>query len=162
MVLKKADMMDFRPQFISSYVSTDAKILELAGESSRGLVGTMIFDTHRGNRYAELLYATHDRVDPDRRVSTSYQLGYAIAEVLVEGLRRAGRDLTREGLMEAMETFDHWSDYTGSPLTYGPDYRGGRSSAIYMVKANLETGTLDKLTDWIPFEMPVKLADNGE
>ena len=161
-VLKEADRAEFHPQFVAATTTSDVKVIELAGKAAEGLVGTMTFDFHSDNAYSALLVDLHDRLDPDHRISVFYRFGYSIGEVLVEGLRRTGRDLTREGLVEAMETFDRWTGWTGPPLSYGPNNRGGRNSAAYMVKANMETGDFDKMTDWIPIEIPVKLADNGE
>ncbi len=56
----------------------------------------------------------------------------AAAEVLVEGMRRAGRDLTRERLIDTLE---HLYDYdTGllPPITYGPARRVGALGAYIL------------------------------
>ncbi|MBK8324585.1 MAG: ABC transporter substrate-binding protein [Betaproteobacteria bacterium] len=50
--------------------------------------------------------------------------GYIAAKVAVEGLRRAGRNLTRESYMKAMESLDAY-DVGGFKVTYGPDNRSG-------------------------------------
>jgi ABC-type branched-subunit amino acid transport system substrate-binding protein len=50
--------------------------------------------------------------------------GYLAAKVMVEGLKRAGRNLTRESFVRAMETIDHF-DLGGFKVTYGPDNRSG-------------------------------------
>lgn len=50
--------------------------------------------------------------------------GFIAAKVMVEGLRRAGRSLTREGFIKAMETLqDH--DLGGFRVSYGPGKRSG-------------------------------------
>lgn len=50
--------------------------------------------------------------------------GYIAARVMVEGLRRAGRSLTRDGFIQAMETLqDH--DVGGFRVSYGPGKRSG-------------------------------------
>lgn len=50
--------------------------------------------------------------------------GYLTAKVMVEALRRAGRDLTREKLVTALETMNN-VDLGGYRVTYGPDNRNG-------------------------------------
>lgn len=50
--------------------------------------------------------------------------GYITAKVMVEALRRAGRDLTREKLVTALETMNNL-DLGGYRVTYGPDSRNG-------------------------------------
>ncbi|MFP5286925.1 MAG: ABC transporter substrate-binding protein, partial [Thermoanaerobaculia bacterium] len=49
----------------------------------------------------------------------------AAAEVLHEGLRRAGRDLTRERLIEALEGLRAFPTGLSQPVTYGPGHRLG-------------------------------------
>ncbi len=50
--------------------------------------------------------------------------GYIAAKVMVEGLRRAGRNLTRESFIRAMETLDPY-DVGGFKVSYGPDSHNG-------------------------------------
>jgi ABC-type branched-subunit amino acid transport system substrate-binding protein len=50
--------------------------------------------------------------------------GFIAAKVLVEGLRRAGRDLTREKLVAALETMNDF-DVGGFTVTYTPGDHGG-------------------------------------
>lgn len=57
-------------------------------------------------------------------VSYAAMEGFVNAKVLVEGLRRAGRNLTREGFIRAMESMQH-TDFGGLMVTYGPDDHSG-------------------------------------
>ena len=50
--------------------------------------------------------------------------GYIAAKVMVEGLRRAGRNLTRDSFMKAMETIQDY-DVGGFRVTFGPGQRSG-------------------------------------
>jgi hypothetical protein len=50
--------------------------------------------------------------------------GFISAKVLVEGLRRAGRNLTREGLIRGLESMKK-VDLGGVMVTYGPDDHSG-------------------------------------
>jgi ABC-type branched-subunit amino acid transport system substrate-binding protein len=50
--------------------------------------------------------------------------GYINAKVFVEGLRRAGRNLTREGFVRALESMQR-VDFGGLMVTYGPDDHSG-------------------------------------
>ena len=49
--------------------------------------------------------------------------GYIAAKVMVEGLRRAGRKLDREGFIKAMESMDY--DAGGFRVSYGPESHSG-------------------------------------
>ena len=57
-------------------------------------------------------------------VSYAAMEGYVSAKVMVEGLRRAGRNLTREGFVHAMESMHH-TDFGGLMVNYGPDDHSG-------------------------------------
>lgn len=57
-------------------------------------------------------------------ISYAAMEGYVNAQVLVEGLRRAGPKLTREGFVEALESM-HRVDLGGILITYGPDDHTG-------------------------------------
>jgi ABC-type branched-subunit amino acid transport system substrate-binding protein len=50
--------------------------------------------------------------------------GFVAAKVMVEGLRRAGRNLTRENFVRAMESI-HDYDLGGFKVSYGPGNRSG-------------------------------------
>lgn len=50
--------------------------------------------------------------------------GYMMARVMVEALRKAGKDLTREKLVNALESLSN-QDFGGYRVTYGPDSRSG-------------------------------------
>ena len=50
--------------------------------------------------------------------------GFIAAKVMVEGLRRAGKNLTRENFIRAMESIQEY-DLGGFKVTYGPGQRSG-------------------------------------
>ncbi|RJG07769.1 ABC transporter permease [Noviherbaspirillum cavernae] len=59
--------------------------------------------------------------------------GFVNAKVLVEGLRRAGRNLTREGFIRAMESMQR-VDFGGLMVTYGPgDHSGSEFVELTMI-----------------------------
>lgn len=57
-------------------------------------------------------------------VSYAAMEGFVAAKVLVEGLQRAGRHLTREGFMRALESIRS-EDFGGLMISYGPDDHTG-------------------------------------
>jgi len=76
--------------------------------------------------------------------------GYVNAKVLVEGLKRAGPDLTRERFIEAIESIRDYSLGLADTLGYAPgDHQG--LERVYFTK--LENGRFMLVTDWSkPFE----------
>jgi hypothetical protein len=67
-------------------------------------------------RYRERLKRSY----PNEPASFASLEGYLDALVLVEGLRRAGRSLTTEGLIEALESMRDLDVGLGTPIHYGP------------------------------------------
>lgn len=60
----------------------------------------------------------------------------AAAEVLLEGLERTGRNLTRDRLIESLESLRGFETGYGPPVTFGPARRLGARGA-YILKADL-------------------------
>jgi ABC-type branched-subunit amino acid transport system substrate-binding protein len=88
----------------------------------------------------------HQKYEPKERWSTFYIAGITFAEPFVEGLRRAGKNLTPETLVKAMESMKDWQGI-GPPITFTPtDHQGGKH--IFFMEV-LPDGNAKKLTDWM-------------
>lgn len=72
--------------------------------------------------YQRLLAASDPKAEPN----FSSLEGFISAKVMVEGLRRAGKNPTRETLIKGLESLDSY-DVGGFKISYGPnDHRGSR------------------------------------
>lgn len=97
-------------------------------------------------------------VDEYRRLAERYGLPekhltaqiatLASARVLVEGLKRAGRDLSRGRLIEVLEGLSSFDTGLTPPVTYSPNRRVGIRGA-YMLGVDLEHQTLVLASGWI-------------
>ena len=56
--------------------------------------------------------------------------GYRAADLTVEALHRAGRDLTTEGFVQAMESITDYEDIFGYKVSFGPDKHGGVTESV--------------------------------
>jgi ABC-type branched-subunit amino acid transport system substrate-binding protein len=73
--------------------------------------------------------------------------GAADIMVLVEGLKRAGRDLTRESFVKAMETIkDYDEDGLSPPVTFGPDRHHGLNAVRLMRAVKASDGSIKQIT----------------
>ena len=62
-------------------------------------------------------------------------VGYRGADLAVRGLEIAGRDLTRESMIEALESLTEYTDLFGNKLTFGPDdHKGVDTSALSQIQ----------------------------
>ncbi|MBL0141935.1 MAG: ABC transporter substrate-binding protein [Betaproteobacteria bacterium] len=123
-----------RPQFLAlSIVATDA-LYKAIGDKARGIIVTQVvpfpFDRSVAisREYGELM-----RAKGVTEVSHSGMEGLILAKGLVDGLRAAGKDLTRERLIRAFESMrDH--DLGGYKLSFSPtDHNGSKFIEITMI-----------------------------
>ncbi len=71
--------------------------------------------------------------------------GFLNAVVLVEGLKRAGTDLTRDGLIDSIEGIHQFSLQIANPLNYSPtDHQGLR----YVYFTRIRDGKPALITNW--------------
>jgi branched-chain amino acid transport system substrate-binding protein len=151
-IMKEARQAGWKPQFIGWVPNADDKTVELAGEAAEGFLALSMVDLESDGESMQLCRSLLARHTPDMHPSTYHTLAFGIAQTLVEGLRRAGRDLTREKLVEALETLDHWDDSVLPPLTYGPNLRGGSFASAFMKRADVQNKRMVRSSDWLHFE----------
>lgn len=58
------------------------------------------------------------------------QMGYTSAQIAIEALRRAGRDLTVDSLVKAMESIQDFQDLFGGSYSFSPTNHHGSTSAF--------------------------------
>ena len=56
--------------------------------------------------------------------------GYRAADLTVVALQRAGRDLTTQGLVQAMESISDYTDIFGYRVSFGPDKHSGVTESV--------------------------------
>lgn len=76
---------------------------------------------------------------------------YTAGKILVEGLRLAGRRLTRERLVDALEGLYEYDAGLTPRVTYGPNRRIGLQGAT-IVAIDSRRQTLVRVSDWIALE----------
>ena len=73
---------------------------------------------------------------------------YSSAKILIEGLKRVGKDLSRERLVQALEGFYNYPTGLTPPITYGPNRRIGASGA-YIVMVDLKEKKFVPVSGWV-------------
>jgi len=71
--------------------------------------------------------------------------GFVNAKVLVEGLRRAGRNLTRKGFLDAIESMHAFSVGIASPVSFDAGRHQGMER-VYCIR--FDHGQFHMVTDW--------------
>ena len=109
-ILKQAHAKGWKPLFLAvSFVGTDELISE-AGPDAEGVVITQVVPPYYMTEFKSVaLYRRAlGKYFPSEQPNFVSLEGFVDAMVMVEGLKRAGKDLTREGLIRAIESIhDH-------------------------------------------------------
>jgi branched-chain amino acid transport system substrate-binding protein len=135
---------------VSSGPLTDERYLALAGDAAEGVEGLSLWpdpvsaDLRGVKAYREAMQKYFPRNEPNR-----YSLsGYFAAMLFTEGAKRAGRVLTRDGLVTALESVKGWESGILPPITIGADHETQRQGFWVTV----EKGRFKQLTDWLKTE----------
>jgi ABC-type branched-subunit amino acid transport system substrate-binding protein len=73
---------------------------------------------------------------------------YSAAKILIEALKRAGKDLSREKLIQSLEGFYNYQTGLTPPITYGPNRRIGAMGA-YIVMVDLKEKKFVPVSGWV-------------
>jgi len=148
-VIKKAHATGWRPQFLTvSFVGTEEFIKE-AGPDAEGTIITQVVPPYDRLDYPTVaLYRQQlTKYYPEQKPSFASLEGFVDAMVLVEGLKRAGKDLNREKLISAIESIHEMNIGMGSKLVldYSPtDHKGFDNVYPTIVRG----GQPVLITDW--------------
>lgn len=142
-----AAKMGFQPQWMTTSTLSDTPLMH---DITKGLWEGVIYDGFVGlpdsdNPLMVKYREAWKRYAPQERWGTFFVAGFGFAEVLVEGLKRAGRDLTRGKFIEAMEGIEDFKGIMGR-ISYGPGRRQGNRSVFL---ARCKDGKGVKISDWI-------------
>lgn len=148
-IVKQAHMDGWRPQFLTvSFVGTEEFIKE-AGSDADGTIITQVMPPYDRVEYptVALYRKCLSKYSPGEAPTFVSLEGFVDAMVLVEGLKRAGKDLTREKFIAGIESIHDMNAGLGPKLVlnYGASHHKGFDS-VYptMVKS----GEAVLLTDW--------------
>ncbi|AEH51321.1 ABC transporter substrate-binding protein [Pseudothermotoga thermarum] len=143
-----------KSDIVSTYANADPSFITLGGKYVEGVyltgwVPLATPDRPEFFRDYQRAVAIYQETFPDAVMSSYAVAGFIAAEVFVEGLLRAGPDLTREKLVEALETFKNWNGILAKDITWGPGQRRGKTTMYFM---RIENGMFVAKTDLIGLE----------
>ncbi len=148
LLLGECAKIGFKPQWgTSSTLSDGPLMLQITKGLWAGMIHSNFGEVPDSDHPLMVKYrAWHQKYEPKERWGTFYYAGILFAEPFVEGLKRAGRNLTPETFIKAMETLKDWQGI-GPPITFTPtDRQGGKHVFFGQVQPD---GKIKKLTDWI-------------
>jgi branched-chain amino acid transport system substrate-binding protein len=146
-MLGTAKAVGFQPQWMASSTLSDS---ELMFSITKGLWKDVLYANFLNweSPLVKKYLAATDKFAPQEKYRGVFFLaGVMFAEPLVEGLKRAGKDLTVDSFVKAMESISHWNDWLGNDLTFtSTDHQGMKS--VYLAKCG-DKGAGIKVSDWL-------------
>lgn len=130
-----------KSKIITIYPNADPSFITLAGSYAEGVIFTgwvplATPDRPEFVRDYQRAFSIFQESYPKQNMSSYAVAGFIAAEVFTEGLIRAGKNLTREGLVKALESFKNWNGILAKDITWGPNLRRGKSSMYFMTVKN--------------------------
>jgi acyl-CoA hydrolase/ABC-type branched-subunit amino acid transport system substrate-binding protein len=131
-LLRAAYQAGFKPQWLGSNVVSGPGLFSIASDKAADGVRTGCFPPgpsfHRGERlYRKNMAGKYSREE----LGTYNAVAYAVAQLTVEGLTQAGRTLTRDSFIAALEGLKNWTGGIHPPISYSAeDHRGLKTIAI--------------------------------
>lgn len=148
-IVKQAHSDNWRPQFLTvSFVGTEEFIKE-AGQDAEGTIITQVMPPYDRTDYptVALYRSCLAKYSPGEAPTFVSLEGFVDAMVLVEGLKRAGKELTREKFISAIESIHEMNAGLGPKLILNysaSDHKGFDNVYPTVVK----NGQPALLTDW--------------
>jgi branched-chain amino acid transport system substrate-binding protein len=135
---------------VSTGPLTDERYLGLAADAAEGVEGlSYLPDPVTSDLLAVQVYrAQMQKYFPGSEPNRYSLAGYYAAMLFTEAAMRAGRDLTRESLITALESFKGFDSGLVPPLTIGPDHETQKQG--FWVR--IEKGRFKPVTDWLKSE----------
>ncbi|HEX9725898.1 MAG TPA: ABC transporter substrate-binding protein [Vicinamibacteria bacterium] len=145
------EKLEYTPKLLATQVLADPVMFELVGEAWEGaVVATGVPDPDSDEPGVQRAREIMNRYAPDAPFGSYALMGLSWAEVLVEGLRQAGPELTRVRLIYALENLEPSADnFLGRPIQFSPESHHG-FSAVRLMRA--EGGKYVYISEWIDEE----------
>ncbi|MDY7033261.1 MAG: ABC transporter substrate-binding protein [Thermodesulfobacteriota bacterium] len=149
-LLKSAKTFNYDPIFFGTFHFFGDEVVEIARERAKSMYGVAAFgswfDDNSGiveMKRISLKY--HPNMEPPNRY---YIKGWITSKITYEGIKRSGKDLTPDRLVDALESIKDldMKGLTG-PINYSPKNHKGNSYAR-LYKADIDKGYFVPVTEW--------------
>jgi ABC-type branched-subunit amino acid transport system substrate-binding protein len=146
---RRADMGS-NVQLVAFSVGTDLLMKEAEGKADGALITQVMPLTQSKLATVQLYKKLVEKYEHNEPTMSGFE-GFVIGMVIVEGLRRAGKNLTRDGFIKAMESIHNFDVGLGPKfkITYRHDDHEGFSAGVYWT--GLKGGKLENVNSWKSF-----------
>ena len=148
-LMTEADKANWFPQLLLQSSGLDRSVFD----APAGFEGKLLFTLPTSPSDQKLDALTEYRLLTEKyKLQPKHQAAqmsaYAGAKLLIEGLKRVGRDLSRERLIQVLEGFYEYQTGLTPPITWGPNRRIGAMGA-YVVRVDIKGKQYVPASGWI-------------
>lgn len=150
--LKEAHKQGWKgTKLISSGPLTDEKFVILSGGVGEGVWGLSLWPDPVNSKMAGIVEYRDmlKKYAPDNKPNRYSLFGYFYAKLFVEGLKRAGKNLTRDSYVAALEGMKNWDNGIIPPVSFSGDNHLAQSAG-FMVE--VQGNVFRPISDWISLE----------
>ncbi|THB67969.1 MAG: hypothetical protein D6E12_07495 [Desulfovibrio sp.] len=143
---QRDDLLFYNVSFVGA-----EELARLLGEDGNGVIVSQVVPPPELPETRDLLYDIDQYLDllhthyPEAQPNSVSLEGYYNAVVLVEGLKRAGPDLTREGLLRAIQSIRDFPIGPDNSVSFSPTNHQGMDTVYF---TRIWNGRLVLITDW--------------
>lgn len=150
-ILGSSAVVGYKPNWFASIVLSDMSLMH---NITKGAWEGVYFNypgevmpNDESNAAMMKYKAAFEKYYPEDRWGSFPAAGFMWVETIVEGLDKAGKDLTRESFIQSMNEITNFTGGSGVPITYTKDNHLGTRSLAIMKCTSAEDA--EKVTDFI-------------
>jgi branched-chain amino acid transport system substrate-binding protein len=138
LIIATAKKLGWNVDFLGQVATYDTAIADAPGNVAEGFysMAPSLYAYPDDPRPAVKTFTQKYKVRYGVEVNYLGEMGYTSAQIAIEALQRAGRDLTVDSLVKAMESIQDFHDLFGGTYTFGPNNHHGSTSAFLAVVHN--------------------------
>jgi len=141
----------FNPVFYNvSFVGAD-ELARRLGQNGEGVIVSQVVPSPELPEMQEQLWGVREYIEilkkyyPEDSPNFVGLEGYINARVLVEGLKRAGKNLDRKGFVDAIESIKNYDLGIANVLSFSPEDHQGLEKVYF---TRIQNGTFIMISDW--------------
>jgi branched-chain amino acid transport system substrate-binding protein len=138
LILQTAHKMGYNPIFMGTFASYSTAVAEAPGGPAEGFYSMSPAPYRYPDDTRPSVHAFATKFKSTYGIDVNYlgEAGYTAAQFTIAALQKAGRDLTTDSFIAAMDSMKDWRDiFDGPPLSLSPtDHHASNQSFLSMVK----------------------------
>jgi branched-chain amino acid transport system substrate-binding protein len=144
-IIQTIRKLNWEVDIVGQFASYDTAVASLPGGATEGTfcMTPALYAYPDDPRPAVQDFAKRFQAKFGRAPNFHGEVGYTAASIVLLALDRAGRDLTTDSFIKAMESIHDYKDLFGSVLSFGPDQHHASTSSFLTVVKNGR---------WVPVE----------